>query len=175
MTCPDSSVEPAFYETEGALNSIVSVYKHPRDTEMYQLIGEGRAGWCVCGTYWEHCCLLTWPSISVCPSSDPATPPPRAHQSSARPGISPLISHLRSANELRLLLHLWDPTDYQTGATICQWREVAFTRLTLLPKGEKSKWSRKQRSRKEKKSNPTVGCHVIHVTDGSVQMLICQH
>lgn len=32
-----------------------------------------------------------------------------------RSGISTLISHLWHSNELRLLIHLWDPPDYQTG------------------------------------------------------------
>lgn len=45
-------------------------------------------------------------------------PPPTkgpSVQLSARPGISTLISHLWRPNELRLLVHLRDPTDYQTG------------------------------------------------------------
>lgn len=79
---------------------------------------------CMCGTG-ECCCLLTWPSIRQCPCIYPPPPylqtlcaPPNqgpSVQLSARAGISTLISHLWHPNELRLLLLLWEPTDYQTG------------------------------------------------------------
>lgn len=80
---------------------------------------------CVCvGLSWESRRLLNWPSIRQGPSIQTPTSTPTSSTTpsqgpsarlSASPGSSTLISHLWRPNELRLLVHLWDLTDYQTG------------------------------------------------------------
>lgn len=94
--------------------------------------------------------------------------PAKAHQcGSARPfraGISTLISHLWRSNELRLLIHLWDPADYQTGRpTICQWRGVAFMLLTLPERRAETKQRQKREDQKIKwKQLTAIASAVIH-------------
>lgn len=57
------------------------------------------------------------------------------------------------------------------GATICQWQEVAFTRLTLPTRREKTKWWRKQRSRKEEKRSSTLPHRLLLETVPFVKMI----
>lgn len=122
--------------------------------------GGGAGGACTCVVLEspESCCLMTWsfikwgsrPSEPLAIHEHP--PPPFQQCGSARPfraGISTLISHLWRSNELRLLIHLWDPADYQTGRpTICQRQRVAFMLLTLLPRRAETKQGQRREDAK---------------------------
>lgn len=130
----------------------------------------------------ECCCLMTWsflkwrsrsskplpihkhphptPTLSLHPSSPHSQCGPGRATLMGPHWVQPLQPF--HSNELRLLIHLWDPADYQVGRpTIRQWLGMAFMLLTLLPRRAETKQGQKREDQKIKSKLSTVIALVV--------------